>query len=158
MFILQAILSGLIATLFLDIWQRILATSVGIPPSNWALVGRWFVSAKRGRLFPGAVAQLPEEPNELKIGWIGHYVTGVVYGFLYLAVLALLGMAPSLLNGLVFGALSAVVPWFFFMPAMGAGTLAKNTPNPQKTCVLALLAHTVFGLGLAVGALILQRA
>ena len=154
MLILSAILAGLVATLFLDIWQRLLAAVVGIPASNWALVGRWFGEAFKGRLFPGTVADLPEMTHELKIGWTGHYLIGVVYGFIYIGTLMLLGLTPTLTNGLIFGALSTVVPWFFFMPAMGAGLLGKNTPNPAKSCLLAFLAHCVFGIGLAAGAML----
>lgn len=154
MSIWTAVVAGVVATLALDLWQRALLAWKGIPPSNWALVGRWFVEAFKGRLFPGKVAELPAQPNELTIGWIGHYAVGVIYGFVYLWTLAIIGSEPSLLNGLVFGALSTVVPWFFFMPAMGAGRLGEHTPDPKKACLLAFLAHCAFGIGLAVGAII----
>ncbi|MCC6468244.1 MAG: DUF2938 family protein [Alphaproteobacteria bacterium] len=150
--ILEAIASGVVATAFLDIWQRILRLLSGLPPSNWALVGRWFIGAARGRLFHDSIAAEPPAANELAIGWIGHYATGVLYGFAYLAFLRSgLGIEPSLLNGLVFGACSVVVPWFFFMPAMGAGVLASKAPRPIVPCLQALASHTAFGLGLAAG-------
>lgn len=155
MSVIGAVLSGVVATLFLDIWQRLLKAFAGIPPSNWALVGRWFVAAGRGRFFHASIGDEPEAANELAIGWIGHYAVGIVYGFVYLAVIIwLLGSAPGLLNGLVFGALSVVVPWFFFMPAMGAGVMGSKTPDPKKASLLAFLAHCVFGVGLAVGAML----
>ena len=72
-----------------------------------------------------------DQRNELAIGWIGHYAVGILYGFVYVPLMRNgLGLEPSLLNGLVFGVLSTVVPWFFFMPAMGAGVLANKAPNP----------------------------
>lgn len=152
---LEMIVSGLMATVFLDAWQRILHAIAGLPPSNWALVGRWFVNAGRGTFFHEAIAKKPEERNELAIGWIGHYAVGILYGFVYVPLMRSgLGLEPSLFNGIVFGIASTVVPWFFFMPAMGAGVLANKTPRPRLACLQALGGHTVFGLGLAVGAML----
>jgi len=154
--IMEMVVAGVLATLFMDLWQRLLAVTVAVPPPNWALVGRWFVEAGRGRLFHDPIAAAPEAKHELAIGWIGHYATGIAYGVVYVVVVRMLfGLdAGSLFVGLVFGALSVVVPWFFFMPAMGNGVLGAKTPNPAKACLLAFLAHSVFGLGLAAGAFI----
>ncbi|MCB1969932.1 MAG: DUF2938 family protein [Geminicoccaceae bacterium] len=152
---IEAIMSGVVATLFLDAWQRILRLAAGIPVSNWALVGRWFAHLPQGRMFHDPITEAKPVDHELAIGWIGHYVTGIAYGFIYLWVIRdLLGLEPTILNGLVFGAISVLVPWFFFMPAMGGGLLGRNTPNPPKACVLAFMTHCVFGVGLATGALV----
>lgn len=154
--ILECIASGVVATLFLDLWQRALKAATGLPASNWALVGRWFAGAARGAFFAGPVAQKPSVANEAAIGWIGHYLTGIVYGFVYVPLMRHgLGFEPSLLNGLVFGLASVVVPWFFFMPAMGAGMLAKNAPKPIVPCLQAMASHAAFGIGLAVGAMLI---
>lgn len=76
----------------------------------------------------------------------------MAYGFVYVPLMrAGFGFEPTLLNGLVFGMASVIVPWFFFMPAMGSGVLGSRTPNPPRACLLAFLAHTIFGLGLAIG-------
>jgi hypothetical protein len=40
--IIQSIVSGIVATIVLDLWQRLLRLTAGIPVSNWAVVGRWF--------------------------------------------------------------------------------------------------------------------
>jgi hypothetical protein len=152
--VLEMIASGVAATALLDIWQRVLHAATGIPPSNWALVGRWFTQAARGTFFHKAIADVAAAPNELAIGWIGHYAVGILYGFIYVPLMRNgLGLEPSLLNGLVFGAASVVVPWFFFMPAMGSGVLGANTPDPRRACLLAFIGHVVFGLGLALGAM-----
>ena len=155
MVILEYIASGVAATLLMDIWQQVLRLATGLPASNWSLVGRWFAGAARGEFFRGPVAQKPPVANEKAIGWIGHYLTGIAYGFVYVPLMRHgLEMEPSLLNGLVFGVVSVVVPWFFFMPAMGAGVMAKNAPSRIVPCLQALASHVVFGLGLAVGAIL----
>lgn len=153
--ILECIVSGVVATLFLDIWQQILKAATGLPASNWGMVGRWFAGAAKGEFFRGPVAQKPPVANEAAIGWIGHYATGIVYGFVYVPLMRYgLKIEPSLINGLVFGAVSVVVPWFFFMPAMGAGVMAKNAPKPIIPCLQSFASHVAFGLGLAVGAIL----
>jgi hypothetical protein len=152
MTLLEVFLSGVVATVALDLWQRLLKLTFGLPPTSWALVGRWTRQALAGRPFPGAVASLPAQPGELRLGWIVHYVVGVGYGVVYVLGLRALGFDPdSWVTGLVFGLASVAVPWFFFMPAMGAGLMARNTPKPALACTLALAGHTVFGLGLAIG-------
>jgi hypothetical protein len=153
--VLEMVVAGVVATAVLDIWQRVLRLATGLPVSNWALVGRWFANAAKGTLFHKAIADAPPVHNELAIGWIGHYAVGIAYGVAYVLLMRrVLGVEPSLVNGLVFGVASVVVPWFFFMPAMGAGVLGRNTPNPRRACLMALAAHAMFGLGLAAGAMI----
>ena len=57
----------------------------------------------------------------------------------------------SLLSGLLFGLISVVVPWFFFLPATGKGLMGNKTPNPKLTKVLSTCSHVVVGLFLAIG-------
>ncbi|NBT69522.1 MAG: DUF2938 family protein, partial [Betaproteobacteria bacterium] len=56
---------------------------------------------------------------------------------------------PTLIDGLIFGAISVVVPWFYFMPCMGKGVMGKLTPNPSKTCMISLSNHLVYGVAIA---------
>ena len=58
---------------------------------------------------------------------------------------------PTIIDGLLFGIASVVVPWLFFMPALGIGILANKAPNPRLECALALMMHSIFGLSLGVG-------
>ena len=57
----------------------------------------------------------------------------------------------SLLSGFLFGLISVVVPWFFFLPATGKGLMGNKTPNPKLTKVLSTCSHVVVGLFLAIG-------
>ena len=51
----------------------------------------------------------------------------------------------------IIGVVSVLVPWLFFMPAMGNGIMASKTPKPQVACALALMMHSLFWLSLGVG-------
>src|SRR5258708_22868205 len=152
--IVEIVVSGLVGSVFIDVWQQGLRLMAGLPASNWGLVGRWFVAAGGGRFFHDSIAKAPAHPNEVAIGWIGHYAVGILYGLVYVVLMrTVLGLAPSLVNGLVFGIVSVVVPWFFFMPAMGSGVLGSKTAQPLIACLQSLASHTACGLGLAVGSL-----
>ncbi len=155
MSMLQALICGLVATGLLDAWQRLLLLTRGLPPTSWALVGRWFNSTLQGKPFPGPAAQLPPVRGELATGWVVHYTVGIGYGVVYVFGLGSVGVdLSSPWTGLAFGLASVAVPFFFFMPAMGAGLLGRHAPNPRLARMLAAASHAVFGLGLALGSAI----
>jgi hypothetical protein len=43
------------------------------------------------------------------------------------------------------------VPWFFFLPCLGKGMLARLAPNPPLVCALALMMHSLFGVSIGLG-------
>ncbi|MGA1058768.1 MAG: DUF2938 family protein [Burkholderiaceae bacterium] len=149
--------SGVAATLALDLWQRLVFRLGGYPASNWAMVGRWLVVLlRRGVIFNDRLTKTDPVEREAAIGWTLHYLVGIGYALLYWALWQVACMIqPTWGHGALFGVISVVVPWFFFMPAMGAGLLARHAPNPSLTCAFALAGHTVFGtvLGGVMGAI-----
>ena len=149
MVMLQIIAAGLGACIIFDLWQRVFAMFTGIPPSNWAMVGRWLLGLLGGQgLIARDLAARSARPNETMVGWILHYVVAVGYAVLYAALMQAGWLRAGLVDGLVFGVISVVVPWFFFMPAMGNGMMARRAPNPPLACAVALVMHAVFGLAL----------
>jgi len=152
-FIVHAVVAGVFATVVLDLWQRVLHRVGGIPPTNWGIVGRWFAHMPRGRFVHAAIADAEPVANEAVIGWVMHYLIGVVYGLVYLGIVVLLpGGTPTLLNGFVFGLLSVVVPWFLMQPALGVGIMGSKAPNPAVPRYGALAAHILYGVALWGGA------
>jgi len=152
MIVFQVIAAGIGACIVFDLWQRVFAVFSGIPPSNWGMVGRWLLGLLGGRgLIARDLAARPARPNEAVAGWILHYVVAVGYAVLYAVLMQAGWLGAGLVDGLVFGVISVVVPWFFFMPAMGNGMMARRTPNPPLACAVALVMHAVFGLALGGG-------
>ncbi len=146
------IAGGIAGCLAMDIWQRLLYLSTGNPPSNWAIVGRWFTYALRR--FNPIQADIENKPSlsfELALGWAVHYAVGCGYAVIYLVMMQVGWLGISFIDGVIFGALSVVVPWFFFLPAMGKGMMGRLTPVPAKTCLLAFLTHVIFGVGIVLG-------
>jgi hypothetical protein len=149
---LKAMAAGVGACIVFDLWQRLFAMFTGIPPSNWAMVGRWLlgVMAGQGVIAPDLAAR-PARRNEAMAGWALHYVVAVGYAVLYAGLMQLGWLHAGLVDGLIFGLVSVVVPWFFFMPALGNGMMARLAPNPPLACAVALVMHAVFGLALGGG-------
>jgi hypothetical protein len=154
-FISNAIVAGIVATVILDLWQRVLHAATGIPPTNWGIVGRWFGHMPRGRFIHEAIAEAEPVGNEAVIGWTLHYLIGIVYGVVYvgLIVFVMAGM-PSVLNGFLFGLASVVIPWFVMQPALGLGIMGSKAPNPAVPRYTALAAHCIYGMALYAGSVL----
>jgi hypothetical protein len=143
------VLIGVMATVGMDLWAAVAKHVLRLPTSNWAMVGRWFGHMPQGVFVHRPIAAAAPVSNELVIGWVAHYLTGVVYGLTYLLIVQVaLGRTPSLLSGLVFGLATLVAPWVVMQPAMGAGAFASRTPRPAVTRLVNLSMHTVFGTSL----------
>lgn len=151
-FFFQAVVAGVFATLVLDLWQRLLQAAAGIPPANWGLIGRWFAYIPKGRLIHRPIADTPPVAGEAAIGWTMHYLIGIAYGFAYLGLMVfILERPPNLVSGLVFGAVSVVIPWFLMQPGLGVGILARLAPNPWAPRLNALAGHVIYGAALFCG-------
>lgn len=154
-FIWRSVVLGVAATALLDVWAMFLQRAFGIPPANWALVGRWVGHLPRGRFVHDDIGQAEPVPNELAIGWVFHYAVGIAFAAALLAIWGL-GWArmPTLIPALIVGYVTIGCGWFILQPGMGAGVAASKRPNAMQIRMLNILGHTVFGLGLYVAALL----
>ena len=96
--------------------------------------------------------------GELAIGWLAHYLVGIVYGLLVVAIWSFQGVTyPTLgapfLIGLV---LATCAAWFVMQPGMGLGVAARKTPDPLRVRLRTIVNHVVFSFGLYVSALALH--
>ena len=153
--VVSGILMGLVATILMDLWAVTLQRLAGVPTPNWSMVGRWCVEVSRGRVFHDDIASVEEVAGEKQIGWAFHYAVGIAYG---IALALLMGAewlaAPTFLPAWVFSILMLGFGWFLLQPGLGLGWAASRAPNPAKVRALGILAHTVFGIGLWLGALL----
>ena len=142
---------GVLSCLVLDLWQRVLFFCFGISPTNWGTVGRWFILFLRTRKWIHIdLPNASEIHREVTIGWLFHYLISIVYAGLFFLLWKGGFVNTGALGGLVFGIISVIVPWFFFMPALGVGILSKRGDNPFKSCILALIAHAIYGTTIGV--------
>ena len=146
------IMIGIGSCIIFDLWQRVFQIFTSIPPSNWTLVGRWFIGlTHNGRLIANQLSEQPEAKHETPVGWIIHYGVGIVYAYVFAVLIQLELLKPTITDGFLLGVVSVAVPWLFFMPAMGNGLFASKAPNPPLSCALALMMHSIFGLALGIG-------
>jgi len=155
--IIQGAFVGVVATFVIDIWALFVKHVLGLPTAHWALVGRWFAYLPRGKFVHRPIADSAAIPNELTIGWIAHYMTGIFYGVIYLGIVqGILSQRPSLLSGLLFGLVTLVAPWLILQPGMGAGVFASRTPSPGAIRLVNMSVHAIFGISLYLAWLLIQ--
>lgn len=153
----QVALVGIGATAVMDAWLVVLSR-LGVPTSSFAMIGRWVGHMARGRFSHGAIAKAPAVRNELGLGWLTHYVIGIAYAALLVAVMGVAWLEqPTFLSALGFGLATVAAPWFVMQPAMGLGLLASKTPTPLTNRLRTLANHAVFGVGLYLAAIGLAR-
>ncbi len=152
---LDALAIGVGATAVMDVWAVALKRFWCIPSLNLAMLGRWLGHLPRGTFTHVNIAQAAPVRDEAILGWTAHYLIGVLFAAV---LLALAGQewvrqptfAPALLAGLV----SVAAPFCILQPGMGAGLAASKTPHPGAARLRSLMAHTAFGIGLYLAALL----
>ena len=144
-----AILIGLGAALTFDLWALFLKFTFKINPSNMCLVGRWILYMPEGTFVHSNIGSSPPKSAECAVGWITHYITGILFA---IAFVALVGSSwfqhPTLIPALTFGFVTVLMPFFIMQPAFGLGLAASKTSNPTQARLRSLMNHTAFGVGL----------
>jgi hypothetical protein len=147
--LVSAIPLGLGATLTFDLWALFLKYAFNIPPSNICLVGRWLRYMPEGTFIHSNIASAPQKSAECAVGWIAHYIIGIMFA---IAFIALSGNSwlqhPTLIPAIVFGVVTVLLPFFIMQPAFGLGFAASKTSNPMQARLRSLMNHTAFGFGL----------
>ena len=152
---MAALLIGVGATVFMDLLAALQKRLLGVPPLNYALVGRWIGHLWFGRFSHENIAAAPPVRAETALGWFAHYVIGVMFAALLLAVWGIeWARNPTLGPALLVGVASVVAPFLILQPGMGAGIAARKTPQPNISRLRSLTAHISFGIGLYAAALI----
>ena len=152
-FLACALLVGAGATAVMDLWGIARHRFLGVPPMNYGLVGRWLAYLARGRFRHDAIAKSPRVAGERLIGWIAHYLIGMAFAAVLLAIWGVQwARSPTLGPALLVGLVSVAAPFLVMQPGMGAGIAASRTPRPNAARLQSLVTHAIFGLGLYVAA------
>lgn len=155
---IRVALIGMGATAIMDLWALFLKHGLGIPSLDYAMVGRWIGHLPQGRFAHTSIAQAAPVRGEAAIGWLVHYVTGIGFAALLLAIVGPeWAHHPTVLPAVAFGILSVAAPFFILQPGLGAGVAASKTPQPNTMRWRSLMAHTSFGIGMYVAAWVLAH-
>jgi hypothetical protein len=147
---------GIGATALMDIWAMLLHLAFAQPRPNWGPVGRW-VWHLRNKVFHDDIADAAPYAYEKALGWAFHYLTGIVYGIILVALTGPAWLAaPTFLPAFILGMVTIGAGWFLLAPGMGAGWAASKRPNPMQIRAFNVVSHTVFALGLYGTALLIR--
>ena len=93
--------------------------------------------------------QLLPVRGERLVGWTAHYLIGVAFAALLVALWGREWMdRPTLAPALLVGTGTVTAPFLLMQPGMGAGIAASRTPRPAAARLQSLVNHATFGLGL----------
>jgi hypothetical protein len=152
-FAIRAAMTGIGATIVMDLWGLAATRALRFPPLDFTLVGRWLGHMRHGRFRHDSIARAAPVAGERVIGWTAHYVIGVGFAALLLALYGLdWARRPTLLPALIVGLATLAAPFFLMQPGMGAGIAASRTPNPGEARMRSVWNHLFFGAGLYVSA------
>ena len=156
--VISAIVIGMGATAVMDLWGLARKRLFGLPAPDYGMVGRWIGHMPRGRFVHESIAVSRPVRGEQLIGWAAHYLIGIAYAALLVAIAGAGWLRePSLVPPLLVGIGTVVAPFFIMQPGMGSGIAASRTPNPAASRIQSLLNHGAFGLGLYASAVAVSR-
>lgn len=155
--IFKTILVGIGATAMVDLFTFILSlfTHKG---HGILYIGRWVAYTFKGTFFHHNIIESPAVNNELLIGWLAHYVIGILFAF---GLVALFGKkwlnTPNFLAAMIIGNVTLFFPVCIVQPAMGFGVAFSKIPQTGFLLTKIILIHVVYGLGLYVTATALKK-
>ena len=148
-YLVCSVLVGAGATAVMDVWGVARSRLLGLPAADYGLVGRWLAYMTRGRFRHDRIAATPAVTGERLVGWTAHYLIGISFAAVLLAVWGLeWARQPTLVPALIVGLGSVAAPFLLMQPGMGAGIAASRTPRRGAARAQSLLTHAIFGLGL----------
>jgi hypothetical protein len=151
--LVRAAAIGIGATALMDVWGLARTRLLRMAAADYGLVGRWIAYLPRGRFRHDPIAATPRVRGEHAIGWTAHYLVGIAFAAVLLAVWGLdWARQPSLAPALIVGIGSVAAPFLLMQPGMGAGLAARRTPRPGVARLQSLITHAVFGVGLYLAA------
>jgi hypothetical protein len=148
---------GVGATLILDLWNFLLGL-FGIKSLDYRFVGRWIGNFVNGKFYHSNILMTPPVQNELFIGWAAHYLIGISFSFMLIMVFGNGWLEkPLLLPAILIGLATVIAPLFIMQPALGFGIASSNLPNPIVRVLKSIITHLVYGIGLYLSALLVNK-
>ncbi|HEY7751630.1 MAG TPA: DUF2938 domain-containing protein [Ignavibacteriaceae bacterium] len=155
--ILKTLLIGIGATLAIDIWVSFLKL-FKIKSLDYRYVGRWIGNIPKGKFFHNKIQDTPSIPHELIIGWTVHYLIGITFAFILIAVYGIGWLdKPNILPAIIIGLITLVGPLLIMQPAFGFGIASSKLPRPNLLRLKSLSTHLIYGIGLYVSAILVNK-
>ena len=154
--ILTGLIAGVLGTLVMDLGNLLLARAKIITKIDVGGIGRMAAGWARGRFRYGHPSEMEKVTSEVPYGYVTHYAIGVGLAVPYVLGWDLLVGGPaSPVWAVVYGVATTVASWFFVYPSMGFGMFGGRSPEGLKAPLSSLANHLFYGLGIAVGIVLL---
>ena len=155
--ILKTLAIGIGATLAIDLWVTLLKL-FKIKSLDYRYVGRGIGNIPKGKFFHNKIQDTPPIQHELILGWTVHYLIGITFAFILIAVYGISWLEkPSILPAILIGLLTLAGPLLIMQPAFGFGIASSKLPNPNLLRLKSLGTHLIYGLGLYVSAILINE-
>lgn len=155
----EAILSGIWATIFMDSMAKILARRCLIYPFIIPeAMGRWFLYMCKGKFTHGDINSTRALKNEYTWYYLSHYFIGIILtGFYLFLVSRFQVLRENVWTAILYGLLTVTLPWFWLLPSIGLGTMARRSARRSQILRTNLINHTNFGFGLFIWIILFHR-
>lgn len=154
--VVAGVLAGVTGTVVMDLGNLLFARAGMISKIDVRLIGRMAAGWARGRFRYEHPGEMKKVANEMLCGYLPHYAIGVgLAAQLVFGWDLILGGPPSPSWAVAYGIATTVASWFFVFPSIGFGVLGRRSPDGMKASLSPLANHLFYGLGLAVGIVVM---
>ena len=90
---------------------------------------------------------------EKTVGWSFHYFTGGTLALTYPAIFLGFGIVMpgnNLIPGLIWGFVTALLPWLILFPGFGWGLFGSRSPGNVRPLLSPAVEHSIYGLVLGI--------
>ena len=149
-----AYVGGIVGAILMDITETLAARAGLTSGVRVALVGRWALGLLHGQWAHANIARSPARLGEVRAGWAFHFlVGGGGVALLYAAFIHAAGFnlpTHHLWGGVIFGAVTSLLPWLLLLPAFGWGWFGRRGPRGSNALLASTVSHIPYGLGVGV--------
>ena len=147
--------AGVIGTLAMDLLNNLVARTGLFLKIDVAMIGRMAAGWTRGQFRYRHPDEMEQLPNEMIYGYLAHFGIGVGLAVPFVFGWDLwVGKPTSPVWAILYGVLTTAASFFFVYPSMGLGVFGMKSPERIKAFITPFANHLVYGLGLAVGILL----
>lgn len=159
MIYIEAILSGIWATYFMDSLAKSLSRRCVICPFvTPEAMGRWFLYMCKGKFTHADINRTRALPNEYAWYYLSHYLIGVVLAGIYLFLASHFQvLRENIWTTLIYGLITVAFSWCWLLPSIGLGLLANRSSKRSQILRTNLINHVNFGFGLCLWFIIFHR-
>jgi len=144
--------AGVLGTLAMDLLNNLVARTGVFLKIDVAMIGRMAAGWTQGRFRYGHPDEMEPVTNEMVYGYLAHFAIGVSFSIPFVLGWDLwVGGPASPLWAVLYGIATTTASFFFVYPSMGLGVFGRRSPERIKAFITPLANHFFYGVGLAVG-------